>query len=532
MADYKFSSPVKEEAPAQSPTGSEKEAARIWNVFTPTIILDELSLPQAPKGEERKTERIEDMPSAQYPLIKINSYYLGEDEINSMKIDSTGKLPKITLTATFGQEAFLAREMPKDGDIISIAIQSGSDVLKPIRNDYVITNVIPVAKGSNRSSNIVMTFFGELFVPGYRSYLGNASIKGTSMEALKVAAQELGLGFNTNEEDTDDTQIWLSTSQIEDFFYEVCERSWKDENSFFDWWIDVYYNLNFVNVQKQLLSSETEIDNAALIDHVQRKFFWGSKRDKTTGAPKVFSNYEGYKNTSFYIETWRPLNNSTKITFEYGTSIDCTFYEHNARLYEDPESKKYWNLDIPPDYDPEKLDTHILLRGRATWDPSTGSDEPARANYNYSELYKKSPWLGIQYTLTNPDDDPNQWDGNQHSNYMRARVHNTINMVELDKLNVEINVGGVNLNIIKGDKIPVSIVRKDRIQNRMIDRDFTTSEVLDLFYSGWYYVKGFSISWVYGNDGIVDSFSQSFVLTRREWPTPLPSTARPKETEE
>jgi hypothetical protein len=280
------------------------------------------------------------------------------------------------------------------------------------------------------------------------------------------------------------------------------------------------------------LASETEVDEAALTDNVDSKYYWGDKSDQTVGTPKVFSNYRGYKNTPFYIETWRPINNSTKITFEYGTSMDCTFFEHNQILYEDETSRKYWNLDIPPDYDPEKLDTHILLRGRATWDPSTGGDSLARANYNYSELYKRSPWLGIQYTLSNPDDEPTQWNGNHHPNYMRARVHNTINMVELDKLNVEVNVNGINLNVIKGDKIPIAIVRTDRMENRLLDTSFKAPEMLDLFYSGWYYVKGFTFSWIFGNDGIINSFSESFILTRREWPTPLPSTARPQEQTE
>ena len=532
MADYTYNPPPKSNAPAQSPSGDEKGAARIWKVFDPTIVLDEMSVPDDHKENKRKTQRIQDLASTSYPLIKINDYFLGEAEIDLLKINSTDKLPKITLSASFSHESFLAKEMPKDGDIISVMIQSGSDVLKPIRNDYVITGVIPVKKSSIVGQDFVsMTFYGELFVPGYRSFLGTSSIKGTSMEALKFAAQELGLGFSTNEENTIDTQIWLAINTVEEFITEVCERSWKDENSFFDWWIDIYYNLNFVNVQKQLLSSETEIDEAALTDNVKSKYYWGNRNDQTVGSPKVFSNYKGYKNTSFYIETWRPINNSTKITFEYGTSMDCTFYEHNQILYED-DSKKYWNLDIPPDYDPEKLDTHILLRGRATWDSSYGGDSLPRANYSYQDLYRKSPWLGIQYTLTNPDDDPTKWTGNHHPNYMRARVHNTINMVELDKLNVEVNVNGINLNIIKGDKVPIAIVRMDRTENRLLDSSFKAPEMLDLFYSGWYYVKGFEFGWVFGEQGAINNFTESLILTRREWPTPLPSTARPKEQTE
>jgi hypothetical protein len=528
MADYTFNPKAASSAPS-SPEA--KNGARIWNVFASTIVLDELSLPESPKGESQ-TQRIEDLASTQFPLIKINDYFLSKGEIDSFRIDSTGKIPTIMLSVSFPNELFISKNMPMDGDIISIMIQSKSDVLKPVRNDYVITGVRSTKRNTNDEGIISMTFFGLLFLPGWQSYLGDESYRGTSMDVLKKVAAEIGLGFNTNENNTDDYQIWISSDTPELFVDEVCERSWKDENCFFDWWIDIYYNLNFVNVQKQLLASEQAIDEGALIGNVPNEFWWGNTNDQTQGTAKVFSNYIGYRTSSFYIRNWRPINKSSEITFDYGTASFCTFFEHNNILYEDTESKKYWELEIPPDYDPEKINSHILLRGRAKWDPSTGSNEPARANYNYNEIYKRASWLGIQYTLSNPDEENTQWTGNQHRNYMRARVHNTINRVELEKLNVEVEVQGVNLNVIKGDKVPIALIKKSRLEAIMVQDDFQQAEMLDFFYSGWYYVKGFTLSWTFGDAAnILNNFSQSFVLTRREWPAPVPTAARKNENQ-
>jgi hypothetical protein len=528
MAEYTFNPKPRERAPAKSSDGSQQGGARIWNVFEPTIVLDELSFPQTSnvQGAHQKTE---DLISTEFPLIKINDYYVSQGEIDSFTIDSTDKLPKITLSLSFPNELFLSKNMPKDGDIISVAIRSKTELLKPIRNDYVITGVLSNKRNTNAGGLISMTFFGKLFIPGWDSYLGDSSDTGTSMEILKKTAKQLALGFNTNEENTDDRQVWISPNSPKEFIEETCQRSWKDEISFFDWWIDVYYNLNFVNVQKQLLASEEDIDEAALVGNVPKEYWWGSDEDKTVGTAKVFSNYIGFRTSSFFIRNWRPINRSSQITFDYGTSLYCTFYEHNNILYEDTESQKYWELDIPPDYDPEKVNTHILLRGRPTWDSSINNNEPARANYNYSEIYRRAPWFGIQYTLSNPDDDHSQWTGNQHRNYMRARVHNIINLVELDKLNVEIEVQGINLNIIKGDKLPVVLIKKDRTEALLVQDDFTAGETLDFFYSGWYYVKGFTLDWDSGGYGdILNSFSQTFLLTRREWPAPVPTDKREK----
>lgn len=527
MADYTFNPQTQSQnPPPESP--ETKDGKRIWNVFKSTIVLDELSVQQT-KGAESQTQKVESLASAEFPLIKINDYFLSRNEIDHLIIDSTGKVPEVTLSVSFTDELFLSKNMPMDGDIISIAIQSKSDVLKPIRNDYVITGVRTTRKKTDVAS-VSMTFFGKLFLPGWDAYMGSESIKGTSMDALKKVATDMGLGFNTNEEDTDDLQIWYSIDTIAEIIDEITERAWKDEDSFFDWWIDIYYNLNFVNIQKQLLSGEEEVDDAALIGNVPSSYWWGTKSDKTVGGPKAFSNISSYRTSSFYITNWRPINNASRITFEYGTSSYCSFFEHHNTLFSDPEAKKYWELEIPPDYDKDKLSTHIILRGRAQWDPSTG-DQSARANYNYNDIYKRVAWVGTQYTISNPEEDNTKWTGNQHRNYMRARVHNLINKVELEKLNVEIEVQGVNLNVIKGDKVPIVILKKDRLEALKVDNDFRESEMLDRFYSGWFYVKGFTLSWSAQDDNILNDFSQSFLLTRREWPTPVEVAPRKNQNE-
>lgn len=517
--------PPRRETPVAGPNSDEKGIKyRIYQVFKPEVILDELSLPQT--RDETNTQRVEDYASMQVPLIKINDYFISETEIDSMTIDSRGFLPTISLTVTFSNELFYTKNFPKDGDIISVMIRNKNDILNPIRNDYVIVGAPSQPRLTTVKTAQTITFFGELFVPGLKSYLGSATFKGTSMSALKEAAQRLQLGFSTNEDDTDDTQIWIIADKPDEFIKDVTKRAWKDENSFFDCWIDVYYNLNFVNVQKQLLSAEDDVDVAATMGNIDKEWQWGSKvaDNNAISTPKVFSNYPGYRTTSFFITYWKPINRSSALTFKYGTSMNASFFEHLDVLYTDPTSKKYWNIDINPQYDPEKVDSFILLRGRPTYDPSINESELARANYNYTDLYKTSPWMGIQYTITNPEEPNSEWTGNQHSNYKRALVHNAINHIELEKLNVEIIVQGTNNNIIKGDKIPIVLIKKDAFEVKMAYPQTEQTESLDFFYSGWYIVKGMTLNWEKkrANDSIFSSFSQNFLLTRREWPTPEP----------
>ena len=521
MSTYSYS-PPSNSSPNKLPQNTKGTKYNIITVFNSQIQVDEISIPQS---NDSTTQRLEDVFGIQYPALRINNYIFSVEEIDSLSIDCTDFLPSITFTCTFMHPTFISREMPKDGDLISVAIRNKSDILKMIRCDFVITKVVSIDNYTlNPSSPSKMTFFGELFIPGLKSQSIDLATVGTSMEAAMDAAKQYGLGFATNEDNTIDKQIWYKSNSTGDaYLQELSQRAYRDDKSFYNVWVDVYYNLNFINLNKQLISAEDEVDIAAILHNVDSTWNQELKSDQQDTAliPKVFSNYTQYRTTSFYIESWKPINRSSTITFQIGTQMACGMFEHNVNLYRDASSQKYWSLLIEPSYDKDKTNNHILLRGRAQYDPSINGNELARVNYDYRNLYVKYPWMGIQYTISNPDDDPSQWDGNHHKNYLKARVQNLVNNKELDKLNLEISVRGINTNILIGDKLPVALIRKDPIDNQLINKEAQSLDMLDLFYSGWFIVKGYTINYVNENsDGILSDFTQDFVLTRREWPAP------------
>lgn len=524
----------------EKPVKKKETSYYIQTVFKKTIEVDELSiLSQEKKDTQRKPE---DVVSLQFPLIKINDYIFTQSEIRSVSIDCTEFLPKITINVMMISQLFVAKEMPKDGDLISIAIRNKTDALKIIRADFVITGVhsLPHSTDTSKSPSL-LTFYGELFVPGLKSQVGDFSFEGTSYYALQDYAKKIGLGFASNDDDTNDKQIWMKANMAGDIYIQsVAERAWRDDQSFYKCWIDLYYNLNFVNMNKQLMSAESEVDIAAMVSNFDKEWNYGveSEQEKTDIAVKVFSNFPAFKTTSFFIHTWKPLNRASSITFQIGTKMVCELFEHNRFLYEDAGKQKYWAVPVEPTYDPDKSDKMILLRGRASQvkqpDESGTSTTPEqkRANYPYVDLYQKFPWLGIQYTISNPNDDNLQWDGNHHKNYQVAKVKNLINNKELDKLNLHLEVIGNNFNVINGDKIPVALIRIDTTDNMKINPDSNMKDSLDLFYSGWYIVKGFTLNWSGADEGdVMSGFTQEFILTRREWPAPVPVEPIKKTTE-
>jgi hypothetical protein len=529
MVAYSYKSPAYNSPSTKSEQSSSRGKNRIYQAFEKTIELDELSIPAT---ESPNSANLENTMSLQYPIIKINDYMLSKNEIISMEIDCHEFIPKISLKCMFIHRTILSKEMPKDGDIISIAIRNKSDTLKPIRNDYVITSVVVGSNTTQAEAPIIMTFYGVLFLPYSLSSENNLSFEGTSINTIKEIAKKTGLGFATNEDDTDDNQPWINTKDTAiKFIQKITERSWRDEKSFYDIWIDVYYNLNFININKILLSAEDEVDPGAWLNNIDKEHTFGNNLDqnKTIEAPKVFSNYDNFRTSSFYIISWRPINRSTIITYEVGSKMECNLFEHNKNVYANNDSKKYWSFLMDPVYDEEKTSKYILLRGRAHQREDMRGEDQARANYSYPEIYVKKPWMGVQYTISEYEKNTNRRDGNHHKNYHRAKIQNVINNKELEKLNVEIEVNGINLNFIKGEKAPVVLISKDNLENLIINPNSGNQDRLEQFYSGWFYIKGFNIRYTKANDdSIMSNFTQKFTLTRREWPPPIAVDGLPK----
>ena len=134
-------------------------------IFDPTIQLDELSIPEY--QQKLSTQKEQDDLSVSFPLIKINDYIFSENEIEFFRISSKGVLPTVLIRVRMINDLFLAANMPKDGDIISVMIRQSSDTLQPIRNDYVVTGVNTDERNMEDvtfSVDVSMTITGELFV--------------------------------------------------------------------------------------------------------------------------------------------------------------------------------------------------------------------------------------------------------------------------------------------------------------------------------------------------------------------------------
>ena len=457
-----------------------------------------------------------------YPIIRINDMVLGKDDIQSMLISSRGFLPTIELSLKFANTALISKNMPKDGDMISVFVRTNTSAINYLRNDFIINHVD--SNISSKSANNTVFLRGELFIEGFTSNNNTFGIIGTSKDVMKEIAKKFKMGFAYNDaDDMDDLQNWLccfSSPQV--FIEDVTRHSWKNNMSFFKSWVDLYYNLCFVNVNKFLSSDENpedEIDLTFFSSTVALNSLTSSNDKPDDAKPflKVFSNFDSFKGSSFYISKWHPVNRSNSLSSGYSNIIHS--FTHNQNVYIENKDNCEDTLIVNPVYDTSKLDSYIILRGRAKYDENANPDnEQARVNYSMQNTYINHIWSGVEYKMDKDENSSsnNTWSGNVHHNYHNAAYQNEINDIELNKLYIEVVCDGLCLQVMRGERVPVFLK-----YNTPLDKNISPDDpAFNRFYSGYYIVD--SIEYKYNGKVKTgySSFSTIMSLKRREWPTP------------
>jgi hypothetical protein len=489
---------------------NEKQLVR--TITEPTIILDDIkAFTDEKTADDRQDNPVSPMKTVKQlggitPTIQILTKIFAGNDIQEMRIDSSGQLPTCTAVIIINDKSFYSRSFPKDGDLMSIFIRNKDNTFKPIRNDYIITDInIITREGAGENAYETMIVSGELNVPGFHD-IKCFSKKGTSFDALVSVASDLKLGFASNDVDTQDSQTWICPyDKPKDFITEVTNSAWKDPESFFHSFIDPFYYLNFVNVEP-LFGEETEIEESLMIDLYTNDYGNDSVQGKAVGKT-VLTNWDEHSSTPFYILSHSLFNESASINQRYGYKRYITYYDallkEKELIFVDPKTTDGAERD------------QILLKGRP------------RENFYLSQF--QANWMGVQYGENGE---------NCHEKYNIAKVQNFQNDVHLNKMGLKVTLQAINANLRRMQSVPVIIVIKRdttrKMANTPADEDgsaantnpnnpieekpavdpFDAPFVIDKTVSGYYVI--WSMNYVFK----AGEFRQELFLVRREWPTP------------
>ena len=103
-----------------------------------TISLDELSISDVVNGGGQN--KASDVIGSSYPLICINNNIIKPAEIEYFEISCEKFIPSIYLKINPQNENLWIKDTPKDGDIISVFIRTTTNLIVPIRCDFIINS--------------------------------------------------------------------------------------------------------------------------------------------------------------------------------------------------------------------------------------------------------------------------------------------------------------------------------------------------------------------------------------------------------
>jgi hypothetical protein len=348
------------------------------------------------------------------PFFWYNGVSIPERNIKSLIIYYEGFLPKakVILTDTTG---LLSNEetRPTNDTKFEIFINSGSDVLKSIHMRFKLE----IDKKNPNGSN---TFTGTLDVPEFYR-IGYKSYNGTSFKSLMEICKETGLGFNSNIKDTEDSMKWKRNGiLLKDFIREVIKHSYISDDSFMMGYIDYYYCLNYVDVEKEWNrdnSNDVGI-NSQGVSQLQE-----SSTEKDKIVQLFLTNDKGSNSGSFYFEDYKIKNNSTYQSTKKGMGTVSKVYDRIKRQF------LIFKVDSK-----NEGDDKVFLKG------SKMDEEEQDLNFRNSYGGKIDT-------------------GNVHANYLYAVDQNKRNLDNLVNLECDMTLPQPNFNIYKFQKVRVVLTR-------------------------------------------------------------------------
>ena len=470
----------------------------IINNFSKTSIrLDELVVPNrsgdANENESQFSDTDDKSWGAYRPVIFINGYY-ADRYLDYFEFCQTDFLPVIRFSFTMDNPLFISVKYPKDGDIASVYIRSKEEVYKPIRMDFNILKVSSSQSQDPEGNKIRFNVLGEARIPGLYSEVSKAFRERTSFDALFDVSQELDLGFSSNDSAMDDSMTWICPNfSYYTFIQEITERAYKDDRSFFDCWIDPYYNLTFVNLNNQI-TADDYVQNVKVIrgsgTGVANDSFLPQTELEMQEMPITLTNQKGSGDLPFYITNFTLISQSGNSANEYGYVQEIQFYDENIITDNPPE--KYVNYTIES-ITSENIGTNqILQKGRAIEDEY--------------RLEVRKHWHGSH-------------NGGVHPNFIQALVQNEFNKADLTKFTLRVETSQYYAGFYRGQAVPVLIYVNDqgiRKQNAGPSNNqqqvSDVNPVQDTFLSGIYVITGMEIKYEQ-----LRGMYQVFYLNKREW---------------
>jgi len=424
----------------------------ILTISEPSLDINDITIP------DLDTIDISKEYGDKVPVIRINAYEFGQQDILKFSVNMHGFLPVLNLSVSDAQGMFKQRSYPRDGDLIELYIASPDDnVYKPIRCDFFINSVAS-------KTNDVYRFDGVLYIPEIFKEDCKSYEEDSSFNHLLSTADELQIGFASNIENSNDIMKRINAfDTLEHFIKKTSMHSYKDEESFFDSYVDMYYYLNFVDVNAQFNSVDDELEESLMVSSENTAIYPDDNKNiNQIDAPLILSNIYSFKGTRNYIKSYKLVNNTGVTNKKNGYTRVLQYYDFGD-LTETNSIANYLSFEVNP------LASNKIKDGSFTLNMTGARDNQQEEIIKYKFLGKHSGTTTF---------------GNTHDNYKYAAIQNLHNIEEVNKISLIVELENANMALYKYQQVPVGIFIQDPTTVEEIRFDIEKLKEIDHNVSG------------------------------------------------
>lgn len=342
------------------------------------------------------------------PFVNYMGSPIQDRDIENLKIYHDGIVPKCKITFIDSQNLMKTVGEPQEDSNFEVFINAKSNNLKSIHLKFKVE----MFKNSGNGLYIIQgTLDVDLL---YR--INYKNMTGTSFEVIRNLCKEIGLGFNSNILNTNDSMTWkFNGKKNYESISDIIKHSYISDSSFMAGYIDYYYCFNYVDVEKESIrdiSKDVGVETGV---------------DKIDTISKVVNlqliNEPSMNKSCFYFSQYTTQNNATELAIKTGNSTIIKGYDRSKKTME------IFYIDAFTSDGSKSL----ILKG-------SKYDKDA-FNNNVTTKY-----------MGKMDSD------NVHKNYLYAPELNQRNLNDLNKLQMNLVLSSHNLNLYKLQKINVSVL--------------------------------------------------------------------------
>ena len=412
-----------------APVNNGQPISNLTQFFKPTLAPTNIQFDVEASGNDKGKIAKQ---AGYMPFVWYNGVQISYQDILKFNLYHKGMLPVIEVTVVDSWGVLREDGFPHDDTNLSIYLNSKSLNLRSINMDFKVLDFKDAGNNTYIISGICN--IPQIYLRKFLSYGSK-----TSHETLQEVAKQCGLGFCSNINNSDDKMTWINSGfkNIE-FIENVINNSYVSETSFQYCYIDFYYNLCYMDLNKEM---DRDVSQDKMVTGFGYKFLADEDPDvdeKTSTL--LLSNDRSAKESIAYFSKFDIINKSTKVSLDKAYRTRTKYYDSNKKelLIFDIESQTS---------DGSKS---IILKGAV-------NDE------KFFEENVTSTYVG---KLDSFDDGK----GNVHKNFNYSIPQNRQNLDDITKVSCVLTLPSNNFNLYVYQKVPIYF--SPQKQTPTIENDF------------------------------------------------------------